>query len=93
MHRDIVYSHPPGVEALGSSPKCEVQDMYIPRKLITVEGHPEFNEEIMTELLKTRHVQGIFDDETFEDGMARVGKNHDGVVVGKAFVNFLKDGR
>lgn len=67
--------------------------MYIPRKLITVGGHPEFNEEIMTELLKTRHVQGIFDDETFEDGMARVGKTHDGVIVRKAFVKFLRDGR
>ena len=93
MHRDIVYNRPPGVEALGSSPRCEVQDMYIPRKLITVEGHPEFNEEIMTELLTTRHAQGIFDDVTFEDAMARAGKSHDGVVVGRAFVNFLKDGR
>ena len=65
--------------------------MYIPRKLITVQGHPEFNQEIVTELLIARHEQGIFDDATFEDGMQRVGRPHDGVLVATAFLRFLQE--
>ena len=89
MHKDIVYYYPQGVEELGSSPKCQVQGMYIKGRLITVQGHPEFNQEIVSELLETRHKQGIFDAGTYEDGMARVGKEQDGVVVAKAFWRFL----
>ena len=65
--------------------------MYVPRRLITVQGHPEFNKDIVTELLETRHEQRIFDDETFEDGMARVGNAQDGVVVAKAFLRFAME--
>jgi len=89
MHRDIVYYYPEGVEELGSSPVCKVQGMYVPKKLITVQGHPEFNEEIVTELLNRRHATGVFDDTTFESAMGRVGKEHDGVVVSKAFLRLL----
>lgn len=89
MHRDIVCDYPSGVEELGSSPKCRVQGMYIEGRVITVQGHPEFNQGIVTELLESRHQMGIFDDATYEDGMARVDKAQDGVVVAKAFLRFL----
>ncbi|KAI9879121.1 MAG: hypothetical protein M1830_009508 [Pleopsidium flavum] len=91
MHRDIVYHYPQGVEELGSSPRCKVQGMYIPGKVLTVQGHPEFSEEIVKELLETRHEQGIFDDKVYEEAMSRVGKQQDGVVVAKAFLRFLLD--
>jgi len=89
MHRDIVFEHPPGVEALGSSPVCQVQGMYVPKKLITVQGHPEFNQEIMTEILETRHATGIFDDDAFNAHFKKVALPHDGVVVSQAFLRFL----
>ena len=91
MHRDIVYFYPPGVEELGSSPVCKVQGMYTRKRLITVQGHPEFNETIVTEILKYRHAQGIFNDEVFAGAMKRVIKPHDGVVVSRAFLKFLLD--
>jgi GMP synthase-like glutamine amidotransferase len=89
MHRDVVYEYPEEVEELAYTSKCSVQGMYIPKRLITVQGHPEFNEEIVRELLISRHRAGIFDDEVFEDTMARVDKYQDGVVVAKAFLRFL----
>ena len=89
MHRDIVYNYPDGVEQLAYTEKCGVQGMYIPARLITVQGHPEFNEEIMREILGSRHALGIFDDATFEDAIARVDKYQDGVVVSQAFLKFL----
>lgn len=89
MHRDVVYVYPEGVEELAYSPRCSVQGMYARGRLVTVQGHPEFNEEVVTELLEARHESGVFDDAMYKDGMDRVGKRHDGVVVSKAFVKFL----
>ncbi|KAI9883138.1 MAG: hypothetical protein M1823_005103 [Watsoniomyces obsoletus] len=79
---------PKGEEIFGKSQL----GMYIPNRIITVQGHPEFTEEIVRELLENRHRQGIFDDETFEDGMRRVARPHDGVVVAQAFLRFLMHG-
>jgi GMP synthase-like glutamine amidotransferase len=89
MHRDIVYNYPEGVEELAYTEKCAVQGFYIAKRVIAVQGHPEFTEEIVRELLITRHDNGIFDDATFEDAMGRVDKYQDGVVVSQAFLRFL----
>lgn len=45
----------------------------------------------MTELLRARHAMGLFNDEDFDKYMDRAGKPHDGVVVGRAFIEFLLD--
>lgn len=63
--------------------------MYTRNRLITVQGHPEFTEEIVRELLEARHSQGVFDDVLYGSGMERVGNGHDGVVVAGAFLRFL----
>jgi GMP synthase-like glutamine amidotransferase len=89
MHRDIVFEYPEGVEKLGASPRCLVQGMYLKGKYITVQGHPEFNDFIMTQIVTTRHSQGIFNDEQSRDALERAGKQHDGVVIAKAFLRFL----
>ena len=91
MHRDIVYNYPPGVEALGSSPVCKVQGMYSPKRLISVQGHPEFNRPILEVILNFRHSQGIFDDTQFEEGMKKAALHHDGVLVAQAFLRFLTE--
>ncbi|KAF2217343.1 hypothetical protein CERZMDRAFT_109087 [Cercospora zeae-maydis SCOH1-5] len=89
MHRDVVYEYPKGTEPLGHSPRCDVQGMYIKNRLITVQGHPEFNGDIVAELLDSRHEKGIFDDAMYKDGMDRVRLHHDGVTIGAAFLRFL----
>ncbi|KAH7043224.1 class I glutamine amidotransferase-like protein [Macrophomina phaseolina] len=89
MHRDIVYEYPAGVEPLGHSPRCEVQGMYQRGRLITVQGHPEFNEKIMAVIVKARHEQGIFDDELYKDSLERAPLPHDGVAISQAFIRFL----
>lgn len=91
MHSCVVFDYPNEVEQLAYSPRCEVQGMYIKNRLITVQGHPEFTKDIVTELLESRHASGVFDDTMYEDGIKRVGDKHDGVLVGKAFIKFLLD--
>ena len=89
MHRDKVYEYPEGVEELAYTQGCSVQGMYVAKRFITVQGHPEFNEEIVREILIMRHASGIFNDDVFEDAIGRVDKYHDGVVVAQAFLKFL----
>ncbi|KAF1846765.1 class I glutamine amidotransferase-like protein [Cucurbitaria berberidis CBS 394.84] len=89
MHKDIVFEYPEGVEKLGGSPRCLVQGMYKKGRLISVQGHPEFNQGIVTHLVKMRQQQGIFEDEQARDALERVGRPHDGVTIAKAFLRFL----
>ncbi|KAI4628394.1 hypothetical protein J4E80_002533 [Alternaria sp. BMP 0032] len=91
MHKDVVFEYPEGVEKLGGSPRCLVQGMYKKGKLISVQGHPEFTEPIVSYLVKMRAEQGIFEDEQAKDALERVGKHHDGVVIAKAFLRFLME--
>jgi len=63
--------------------------MYTKGRLISIQGHPEFTKDIVTELVETRHAQGIFDDALYKDALARVGKPQDGVVIAQAFLRFL----
>ena len=66
-----------------------MQAAYIPKRVLTVQGHREFTEEIMRELLDRAYVSGLFDKDIFEDSIKRVDKYQDGVVVAQAFLRFL----
>lgn len=92
MHRDIVFDFPSDAIPLGSNEFCEVQGMYLPGKYLTVQGHPEFTHEIISEILFNRHTVGIFTDEVYEDGIQRSAIPHDGVAVARAFLQFIKHG-
>lgn len=97
MHRDIVVHNPAAagplrdLELLASTSHTENQAMYQPRRLITVQGHPEFHEDIMTEILPKRRAQNLYSQEAFENAMERAGNAQDGLVVGRAFLRFLVD--
>lgn len=65
--------------------------MYASKRLISVQGHPEFHEGIVSRLVKMRAEQGIFSEEQARDALSRVGERHDGVVVAKAFLRFLTE--
>lgn len=89
MHRDEVFALPEGAEHLAYTEKCPIQAFYEPKRYICVQGHPEFHEGIVKEVLIARHENGVFDDATFEDAMKRVDKYQDGVVIAQAFLKFL----
>ncbi|KAI0016876.1 putative class I glutamine amidotransferase [Xylariomycetidae sp. FL0641] len=91
MHRDAVLSFPPGAVHLAQTDVCQNQAMYIPGRMISVQGHPEFTEDMVREILKLRKYGGILGDDIYEDGMRRVANKQDGVEVAKAFLRFLRD--
>ncbi|KAE8391972.1 class I glutamine amidotransferase-like protein [Aspergillus alliaceus] len=89
MHQDIVFSYPANVVPLGSSPRCAVQGMYLPNKFITVQGHPEFSEFIVTEIVNKRSKLGMFSKAFSEDALARAKLPHDGLDIAAVFLKFL----
>ncbi|KAJ5159880.1 uncharacterized protein N7482_006884 [Penicillium canariense] len=91
MHQDIVFDCPPGVALLGSSPRCAVQGMYSPGRFITVQGHPEFTQEIETEIIQTRTKAGVFSEDQALEALSRTGNEHDGVSIGATFLKFLRE--
>jgi ribose 5-phosphate isomerase RpiB len=57
--------------------------------MISVQGHPEFTEEMVREILDMRKYGGILGDDIYQDGVNRVANKHDGVAVAQVFLRFL----
>lgn len=91
MHRDAVLTFPPGVTQLARTNVCANQAMYVPGRLISVQGHPEFTEEMVREILDMRKYGGIVTNDIYEDGINRVANKQDGVAVAQAFLRFLRE--
>ncbi|CAG7926410.1 unnamed protein product [Penicillium olsonii] len=91
MHRDIVFEVPEGCVNIGTSPICEVQGLYSPNKLISVQGHPEYNQGMMECIVETRHGNGIFDNGLYKDGMSRAGNSQDGLLIARTVAKFVLD--
>lgn len=90
MHRDAVFAYPAGAVPLAETDVCPVQGMLIPGKVVTVQGHPEFTEGIVREILEARHAIAIFSDEVYKSGIDRVANDHDGVAIARAFIKFMQ---
>lgn len=90
MHRDIVFSNPEGAENLAGNSICATQGFVLPGKAITVQGHPEFTGEIVSEILELRHDAGVFSDEDYTSGIGRANNEHDGVRIAQAFLRFMR---
>jgi GMP synthase-like glutamine amidotransferase len=89
MHRDVVFDIPPTFENLGSSALCAIQGLYRPGKVLTIQGHPEFDTFITGEILKTRYARNVLDEEVYKESMSRVALSHQGVEIGVAICRFL----
>lgn len=89
MHRDAVTKLPPNVKAIGQSSRCDTQIMYEPGRVLGLQGHPELDGLTAKRLLQQRSDAGILDKETFEDAMARVEHDHDGLVVAEGIWRVL----
>lgn len=95
MHRDILVDNAgtlgplQDLEPLASTSHTENQSMYQAQRIITIQGHPEFNQEIINEILEKRRRQNLYSQEAFENAMERSGNVQEGLVVGRAFLRFL----
>lgn len=90
MHRDYVQATPEGAVSLGETDVCATQGFILPGRAITVQGHPEFTGEIVTEILGLRNEAGIIVGDLYKSGMERVQKEHDGVRIAQTFLKFIR---
>lgn len=89
MHQDIISGVPEGFQNLAASPRCAVQGLLLPGRVLSVQGHPEFNEEITTEIIKMRHAQKVLSDELATKGLKDATSHHDGIFIAAAMWKFL----
>ncbi|KAF1734637.1 putative glutamine amidotransferase-like protein [Beauveria bassiana] len=92
-HRDAVTVLPPGVDSIGGSARCGVHGMYRPGRILSFQGHPEFDEETMTLILKGRYSIGVFSEDMYRDGMSRVAWPHCGKMLATKVCGFLLDAK
>ncbi|KAI5294291.1 hypothetical protein KEM52_004324 [Ascosphaera acerosa] len=100
VHRDIVHDPPAQVSPLnptasivrlGGNEICENQGMYSPGHFLSVQGHPEFTDFIVSRIVEARHASGVFTDEMAREFLDKATREHDGLLVSKAIVRFLVD--
>ena len=101
MHRDHIPEVPEGCELLASTPVCKNQGFvrYAPGsvsrtpkdiEIFTIQGHPEFTENIVRKIVDLRSSTGVIDQSTAESARARAKWRNDGVdVIGKAIWQIL----
>jgi len=91
MHRDAVLGIPGGAHVLCSNDNCDTQGFYIPGQFVSVQGHPEFAGDVVTQILLYREEQGILTPELVREGMRRAFLPNDGVAVARDFLRFIED--
>lgn len=100
MHRDHVPAVPPTLHLLGSTSISHNQGMvrFLPNtsrrledvQILTVQGHPEYVEGIVSGLVAIRSQSGLIDAETAADAERRKNWRNDGVeVIGKVIWGVL----
>ncbi|KAG8729494.1 hypothetical protein FRC12_020940 [Ceratobasidium sp. 428] len=104
MHRDHVpaTSIPPDFEIIGATPACANQGMVLryPESssldglrgvhVLTVQGHPEFHESIVSKVIDSRALSGVMSPAVVADGRERAVRPHDGIeVVGRVMWGVL----
>ncbi|KAG0238760.1 hypothetical protein BGW42_002626 [Actinomortierella wolfii] len=67
LHQDIVHTVPEGFSLLATTIHTTNQSMISKdRKIVTLQGHPEFTAPVMLEFIKARTASGIFSQELSE---------------------------
>lgn len=101
MHRDHVPSTsiPPKFDIIGSTPACANQGMVLRYPdtpglrgihVLTVQGHPEFHESIVSKVIDSRELSGVMSPEVVADGRERAVRQHDGIdVIGRVMWGIL----
>ncbi|KAL6788967.1 hypothetical protein J3E68DRAFT_430214 [Trichoderma sp. SZMC 28012] len=65
MHRDAVVEVPPNIDVIASSCSCKVQMMFQPGRVLTIQGHPEFDSRISKSWLDQRYKEGLVGQELY----------------------------
>lgn len=88
-HRDQVVQRPPGAEVVGCNDFCENAALLYGQKAFTVQAHPEFRDEFVDGLMKTRG-PGLVPADLMERASARLGKENSSGQIAARIAEFFK---
>jgi GMP synthase (glutamine-hydrolysing) len=80
MHRDIVINltieqlknlNEKNIKIFGNSSKCNVQGLKDNKKLLTFQGHPEFNADLTFQMIEDKFKKGLFSQDLYNDAKKR----------------------
>lgn len=90
VHQDIVFDLPQGVTNIGSTDRTSIQGFYKKDKLLTFQGHPEFEKDFVLDVLSKKLDQGMITQQLYDASVARLESDqHDGVEIAKTILKFL----
>ncbi|RKP14601.1 putative glutamine synthetase [Piptocephalis cylindrospora] len=93
MHRDHLLDMPKRedgtIQCLGSTPISPIHGLFLPGRLLTVQGHPEFHTGIIEKLVEIRTAKGIFSPEFAKDILNRNEQEDDRLLFAEVMVRFL----
>ncbi|CAG8527917.1 4493_t:CDS:2 [Diversispora eburnea] len=89
MHQDHVSLIPPNFINLGYTEKSPVQGMLKENHVFTIQGHPEFVNEMVREMIQFRYEIGIFDSDSAQMYLKNADLDDDNILIGQKFIEFL----
>jgi len=81
IHQDQVVEMPPGAELLASTEHTPIQMYAIGDSVLCMQGHPEFYNPILDELVRSRMAKGAIPREVGEAGLATLTREPDRAVL------------
>ncbi|KAH7006977.1 class I glutamine amidotransferase-like protein [Ilyonectria destructans] len=82
---------PNGVHLVGSTAHCQIQGIYQPGKILTFQGHPEFDQFINTECLKLVGQRVGWEAEFLDSAMAAAAQSDDAAIAADIIVAFFSE--
>lgn len=92
VHQDIVSSIPSEYKIIGSTPKTAIQGFYKKNTVLTFQGHPEFNKEIVRDISVNIRKKDHITQEVLQSSLDKLQtKEHDGLELAKVILKFIHD--
>ncbi|KAK9453313.1 class I glutamine amidotransferase-like protein [Dipodascopsis uninucleata] len=89
MHRDHVSIPPRDIHVFGRTERSPVQGFFVGGRLLTFQGHPEFNKDVTVSLVNDLLKNGKITSAEAEDAISRAQLKNHGNLAGKAIIRFL----
>ncbi|KAH8649023.1 class I glutamine amidotransferase-like protein [Xylariales sp. PMI_506] len=85
----VVNRLPPGWISMGVTEKCAVQGLFEPGRVLTYQGHPEFDENIVDVLLQVLYKNGSIDLETHDEALSLLDRYSTSTLAAEVAARFL----
>jgi GMP synthase-like glutamine amidotransferase len=89
-HQDQVIERPEGAEPIASNGFCENAALIYGKKALTVQPHPEFGGEIVSEYVNVRRGTGTYPDALMDAALGKSSGPDDNASLAKMIADFFK---